>query len=186
MTIFAIKAHSMLVQPISNRRIMKIYFSHGKESGPWGSKIKKLADIAKTHGYLVDSIDYSDILDPELRVERLIKLLKNVEEEFLLVGSSMGGYVSLVASEHVNAKGVFLLAPALFIQGYQQQRYYCANHTEIVHGWSDEVIPPENSIKFAQQANCSLHLIAGDHRLNSSMVEVEKLFSNFLLRFQPM
>jgi hypothetical protein len=36
---------------------MKVYFSHGKESGPWGSKIKRLAGIAQQKGYAVDSID---------------------------------------------------------------------------------------------------------------------------------
>lgn len=161
---------------------MKVYFSHGKESGPWGSKIKRLADIAKEHGYSVDSIDYSDTFDPDLRVERLLNVLKNAEEDFLLVGSSMGGYVSLVASEQVHVKGVFLLAPALFINGYKQQTYNPKINTaiEIVHGWSDDAIPVENSIRFAKNRDCSLHLISGDHRLNSSLVVVEKLFSQFL------
>lgn len=161
---------------------MKVYFSHGKESGPWGSKIKRLADIAKEHGYSVDSIDYSDTFDPDLRVDRLLNVLKNAEEDFLLVGSSMGGYVSLVASEQVHVKGVFLLAPALFINGYKQQTYNPKTNTaiEIVHGWSDDVIPVENSIRFAKNRDCSLHLISGDHRLNSSLVVVEKLFSQFL------
>ena len=124
---------------------MKVYFSHGKESGPWGSKIKRLANIAKEHSCSVDSIDYSDILDPDLRVERLINVLKDVEDDFLLVGSIMGGYVSLVASEQANAKGVFLLAPALFMQGYKKQIYSHKINVEIVHGWSDDIIPPENS-----------------------------------------
>jgi len=159
---------------------MKVYFSHGKESGPWGSKIKKLASIAKAHGHSVDSIDYSDTLDPDLRVERLIKILNNAKEECVLVGSSMGGYVSLVASEQVHVKGVFLLAPALFIKGYKKQRYNHNTNIEIVHGWSDDIIPPENSIKFAKSSDCSLHLISGDHRLNSSIAVVEKLFSQFL------
>ncbi len=159
---------------------MKVYFSHGKESGPWGNKIKRLANVAKAQGYSVDSIDYSDILDPDLRVERLISVLKDVQDDFLLVGSSMGGYVSLVASEQVNAKGVFLLAPALFMQGYKKQTYSNKTNVEIVHGWSDDIIPPENSIKFAKNIDCSLHLISGDHRLNSSIEVVEKLFSQFL------
>jgi len=159
---------------------MKVYFSHGKESGPWGSKIKRLANIAKEHSYSVDSIDYSDILDPDLRVERLINILKDVEDDFLLVGSSMGGYVSLVASEQVNARGVFLLAPALFMQGYKKQTYSAKTNVEIVHGWSDDIIPPDNSINFAKNIDCSLHLISGDHRLNSSLEVVEKLFSQFL------
>ena len=44
--------------------IMKVYFSHGKESGPWGSKIQRLASIASEHGCTVDSIDYTDLMDP--------------------------------------------------------------------------------------------------------------------------
>jgi len=160
---------------------MKVYFSHGKESGPWGSKIKRLANIAKELGYSVDSIDYSDILDPDLRVERLIKVVENVEEDFVLVGSSMGGYVSLVAAEQVNVKGVFLLAPALFMEGYKKQNYNHNTNIEIVHGWSDDIIPPENSIQFAKNIDCSLHLISGDHRLNTSLDVVENLFSQFLI-----
>lgn len=159
---------------------MKVYFSHGKESGPWGSKIKRLAIIAEQHNYSVDSIDYSDILDPDLRVERLLSILKDIEDDFMLVGSSMGGYVSLVASEQVNAKALFLLAPALFMQGYKKQKFCKQPNIEIVHGWSDDVVPPENSIKFAKDIDCSLHLISGDHRLNSSMTVIEKLFSQFL------
>jgi predicted esterase len=160
---------------------MKVYFSHGKESGPWGSKIKALADIAKDQGYEVDSIDYSDTMDPDARVERLINLLKRETESYLLVGSSMGGYVSLVASEQVDAKGLFLLAPALYIPGYKEQSYRTDNNNiQIVHGWSDDVIPPEHSIRFAKDRECSLHLISGDHRLNSSIETVKILFNAFL------
>ena len=158
---------------------MKVYFSHGKESGPWGSKITRLANVAKEHGCSVDSIDYSDLSDPDLRVERLFNIVKDIEEDFLLVGSSMGGYVSLVVSEKVNAKGVFLLAPALFMPGYQRQ-IYSGNNIEVIHGWSDEIIPVENSIKFAKSTDCTLHLISGDHRLNSAIGVVEKLFSQFI------
>jgi predicted esterase YcpF (UPF0227 family) len=160
---------------------MNVYFSHGKESGPWGTKIKRLANIAKDHGCIVDSIDYSDILDPDIRVERLIKILENEKDDIILVGSSMGGYVSLVAAEQINVKGLFLLAPALFMDGYIKQTYRHNTDIEIVHGWSDNIIPPENSIQFAQNSDCTLHLISGDHRLNSSLDIVERLFSNFLM-----
>lgn len=160
---------------------MKVYFSHGKESGPWGSKIKTLAELAKQQGYDVDSIDYTDIMDPDLRVERLINILKNEEDDFLLVGSSMGGYVSLVASEQVDTIGIFLLAPALYMPDYKKQTYSTNNqHVEIVHGWSDDIIPPGHSIKFAKDIDCSLHLISGDHRLNSSIETVKNLFKQFL------
>ena len=44
---------------LSTQKKMKIYFAHGKESGPWGSKIKRLAGIAKDLGCAVESIDYT-------------------------------------------------------------------------------------------------------------------------------
>lgn len=159
---------------------MKVIFSHGKESGPWGSKIKRLASTAERFGYQVDSIDYTDMLDPDLRVERLLNVLSGIEEEVTLVGSSMGGYVSLVASENVATKGLFLLAPALYMPGYKKQEYHCRTHVEVVHGWSDNVIPAEHSIKFAKVNHASLHLVAGDHRLKSSIDEVDALFAHFL------
>lgn len=159
---------------------MKIIFSHGKESGPWGSKIKRLADIAKQQGFAVDSIDYSGISDPDLRVEKLLSVIEN-ETDLMLVGSSMGGYVSLVASASQNVKAVFLLAPALYLANYNIQDYYFSSVlTEVVHGWSDDIIPVENSIRFCQQHCHSLHLIAGDHRLNSSIDTVTALFAQFL------
>jgi hypothetical protein len=34
--------------------------------------------------------------------------------------------------------------------------------------------------RLAQQAKCSLHLIAGDHRLNSSLATVSQIFDLFL------
>ncbi|WP_166425559.1 YqiA/YcfP family alpha/beta fold hydrolase [Paraglaciecola sp. 20A4] len=162
---------------------MKVYFSHGKESGPWGSKIKRLAGIAKSHNCVVDSVDYSGIHDPDLRVEHLVNILKDEIDDFILVGSSMGGYVSLVAAEKVQPKGVFLLAPALYIEGYRQQSYNVSSNIEIVHGWSDDICPINNSIKFATAANCPLHLIPGDHRLNSSINIVEGLFSLYLTSY---
>ena len=162
---------------------MKIYFAHGKESGPWGSKIKRLAGIAEDLGCAVESIDYTDLRDSaDLRVERLVNILKNDTGRFILVGSSMGGYVSLVASGKVEPRAVFLLAPALYMgDDYQSQNYpHNSQHIEIVHGWSDDIIPPENSIRFAREADCTLHLIRSDHVLHSSIETVEVLFEQFL------
>jgi len=142
---------------------MKVYFSHGKESGPWGFKIKRLAAIANARDCEVESIDYRDSMDPDLRVERLLARLREEQERFLLVGSSMGGYVSLVASATVDAAAVFLMAPALYIPGYKVQQYRSKSpHIEIVHGWSDDVIPAQHSIDYAREADRRLHLIRGD------------------------
>lgn len=160
---------------------IKVIFSHGKESGPWGSKITKLANIAKELDFDVDSIDYTDLMNPDERVKKLNLYLKNETQPYILIGSSMGGYVSLVAAQTNQALGLFLLAPALFMPDYHQHTYPTdLKNIEIVHGWSDTIIPVDNSIKYAQQAQCSLHLIDGDHRLNSSMEQVITLFKSFL------
>ena len=160
---------------------MKVYFSHGKESGPWGFKIKRLAAIAGDRGCEVESIDYRDSMDPDLRVERLLARLGQEQGKYLLVGSSMGGYVSLVASATAEPGSVFLMAPALYMPGCKIQEYHSrCPHIEIVHGWSDDVIPVQHSIDYARRADCTLHLIRGDHALNTSIEQVESIFATFL------
>ncbi len=162
---------------------MKVIFSHGKESGPWGFKIKRLALLAEEAGCSVESIDYTGLIDPDSRAERLMTVLRNEQDSVILVGSSMGGYVSLLASAEADVKGVFLLAPALYMPGFKVQEYPSRSSCiEIVHGWSDDIIPVENSIRYARQADCSLHIISGDHPLNSSIKVVESLFQSFLQR----
>jgi len=165
---------------------MKVIFSHGKESGPWGSKITAMADLAKAKGFDVDSIDYSDTMDADLRVDRLKSILQNENEsQVILVGSSMGGYVSMAAANSFSVAGVFVLAPALYIPGWKEQSYSPkTNIVEIIHGWSDEIVPHELSIRYARESQTTLHLIDGDHRLNSSITEVLILFSNFLTRIK--
>jgi len=162
---------------------MKVYFSHGKDSGPWGTKIKMLSAIATELGCKVDSIDYTDTMDPDLRVEHLLAVLNQEDDSFVLVGSSMGAYVSLVASESVDASAVFLMAPALYIPSFKKQQYQskCA-HIEIVHGWSDEIIPAEHSIRYAKESDCTLHLISADHSLRTAIETVADLFERFLGR----
>ncbi len=161
---------------------MKVYFSHGKESGPWGFKIQRLAKIAEGHGCEVESIDYTDSMDPDVRVDKLRGILAEEAGEFVLVGSSMGAYVALVASASVEAKAVFLMAPALYLPAFRQQQYPSrAKNIEIVHGWSDDVIPVEHSIRYAGEADCTLHLSSGDHALNGVIDKVANLFEHFLI-----
>jgi fermentation-respiration switch protein FrsA (DUF1100 family) len=162
---------------------MKIYFSHGKESGPWGTKISHLAELTKDRSFEVESIDYSDVDDPDLRAERLLTSLRSEPDlaKVVLVGSSMGGYVSTVASLSVPVRGLFLLAPALYMPGYQHQEYPtpCRPIT-VIHGWRDDVIPFEHSVRFCAEHRADLHLIDGDHRLNNNLTVVGAHFQCFL------
>jgi hypothetical protein len=156
-------------------------FAHGKESGPWGSKITHLTNIARQHGYQVASPDYSDLSDPDERVKRLLGLDLSAVDKLVLVGSSMGGYVSVVASTILKPTGIFLMAPALYMPGYAEQDPVSgAARTCVVFGWNDEIIPVENGIRFAREQRASLHVFDSDHRLNDILPQVGIVFSDFL------
>lgn len=158
-----------------------VYFAHGKESGPWGTKISRLAEVAKGKGFAVESPDYSRIHDPDERVDALIKLKPAASRHLVLVGSSMGGYVATVASSQFKVKGLFLLAPAFFKTGYKRSvPTPHAAKVAIMHGWDDEVIPVENSIRFAQDHKSELYLFNSDHRLLNVLPKIEKIFAFFL------
>jgi hypothetical protein len=162
---------------------MTCVFSHGKESGPWGSKIERLADVARVKGLAVESVDYREIPDPERRVERLVEVCSAITTPIVLVGSSMGGYVSTVASERVRPLALFLMAPALYYDGFANldPTPYAAM-TDVVHGWSDEVVPVEQSLEFSRRHGAVLHLVESDHRLMEVLPFVARMFESFLDR----
>ena len=158
-----------------------VCFAHGKESGPWGTKIRHLADIAKRFGCQVISPDYSAIVSPEERVKHLLAQQLPTYSRLILVGSSMGGYVSAVASQYLKPDGLFLLAPAVYMPMYENHAPEpLARKTEIVFGWRDEVIPVSNGIRYAEHYRVPLHVLDGDHRLNKVLPQIEKLFEAFL------
>jgi predicted alpha/beta-hydrolase family hydrolase len=160
-----------------------VIFSHGKESGPWGTKIKHLAQIAEKHSAHNLSPNYSSIPNPDDRVKHLLSLQLRPHNKLILVGSSMGGYVSAVASETLKPDALFLMAPAFYIPGYANQKPITgAKQTLIVTGWQDEIIPAKNSIIFAQLHQAELHMLNADHQLNRVLTQVGILFENFLKR----
>jgi alpha/beta superfamily hydrolase len=160
-----------------------VYFAHGKESGPWGVKIQALAKVAQAQGFAVESPDYQGIDDPEARVEKLLGLHPHDPNCLVLVGSSMGAYVSTVASASLKPAGLFLMAPAFYRDHYRQAAPQPeAGLTVLVHGWEDAVVPVDVSVRFAQAYQTELHLIHGDHRLEGPLATIERLFEDFLRR----
>ena len=93
-----------------------VIFSHGQESGPWGTKITAMAEMVKELGCRTDSIDYQGIADPTERVETLVEACGAIDDVLILAGSSMGGHVATAAAQHVNAAGLFVLAPAYYMK----------------------------------------------------------------------
>lgn len=158
-----------------------VLFAHGKESGPWGTKIEFLANIARASHCQVLSPDYGAIPDADDRVKHLLSIALPAHSQLILVGSSMGGYVSALASTQLKPAGLFLMAPAFYHPSSQEQNPKTgADHTCIVSGWDDEIIPIDASITFARKWRCELHILDGDHRLISVLPKVGSLFSDFL------
>jgi alpha/beta superfamily hydrolase len=158
-----------------------VYFSHGQESGPWGTKISRLAPKASGLGFAVESVDYTGIADPDRRVEKLLASGAANIDRLVLVGSSMGGYVATVASEQLRPTGLFLMAPAFYLDGFRvQDPLPYARLSVVVHAWEDDVVPAENSVRFARQHQAELHLIHGDHGLNTRIGLIEGIFRQFL------
>lgn len=149
-----------------------VYFAHGRDTTPHGIKIRKLRRVAEAMGWAVEAPDYSDTKDVSVRTERLCALLEQDERRLVLVGSSMGAYVSAQAAQRFGPKrveGLLLMAPAVHLPGYVvSERLTLPKHTVLVHGWSDEVVPAEGVIRFAREHDVELILTSDDHRLGRS------------------
>ena len=161
-----------------------VLFSHGQESGPWGTKITAMAQCVRDMGCSADSIDYQGIADPTERVRKLVDEARDIEDSLILVGSSMGGHVATAAAATLGAAGLFVLAPAYYMPGFEALTPeppgipIC-----IVHGWRDEIVPVDNSIRFARNCRAALHVLDGDHRLTANIEEINVYLAGFVARF---
>jgi len=159
-----------------------VVFSHGKESGPWGAKITAMAAVVRDLGCAVESVDYRGLDDPAARVRKLIGLGKDFQGPLVLVGSSMGGHVSAAAASPLQPRGLFLLAPAFYMAGYEEYTPQdVTSPTAIVHGWHDAIVPVENSIRWAREHQAALHLLNSDHRLEDQIDAICLLLRAFLI-----
>ena len=158
-----------------------VVFSHGKESGPWGSKITAMATVVRDRGAAVESVDYRGLDDPADRVRKLIEVGLRLTGPLVLVGSSMGGHVSAAAASQLQPRGLFLLAPAFYMAGYEDytpQDVSCP--TAIVHGWHDDIVPVQNGIRWAREHRAALHVLDSDHRLENQIDAICILLREFL------
>ena len=156
-------------------------FAHGKESGPWGSKIRALARVAWARGYRVISPDYRGLADPQARVDKLVALAPQADR-LVLVGSSMGGYVSAMACADLQPDALLLMAPALYLDGYPGEPRDCPADSLVVHGWRDDIVPVASAWRFARERNAALHLVDDGHRLADSVALIAGLFDAQLAR----
>lgn len=165
---------------------VRLIWCHGSLSQPWGAKSKHLADIARTAALTMEGIDFQDLENPDQRVERLATTLAESDAPAILCGSSMGGYVATAAARHANTLGLFLLAPAFYLPGYDVHVFSSLPKTiSVIHGWQDDVVPVDNSIRFARLHKADLHILPDGHRLSNSIDTLGALFAHFLERVLP-
>jgi len=152
---------------------IRVVFSHGKETGPWGTKIVAMAQVVRDLGMVAESVDYQGIDDPRVRVEKLVAFAGHHAGQVVLAGSSMGGHVAAAAAQTLQARGLFLLAPAFYMPGYEEftpRTVGCPS--VVVHGWLDDIVPVANSIRWAQEHRAALHILDSDHRLQDQLDQI--------------
>jgi alpha/beta superfamily hydrolase len=159
-----------------------VCFAHGKESGPWGTKITRLAEVARQRGFEVMSPDYSGTHDPDIRVAQLLQQAPRASRSLVLAGSSMGGYVSAMAVEALRPQALFLMAPALYFPGFDREPPPPPPLNCVVHGWLDDIVPVERALRYSQRHCARLHLLDSAHTLNDRLPALELLFGDLLDR----
>jgi len=139
---------------------MKVIFLHGKESGPDGCKATLLRE---RFGALTPDLYGKPLAEQAEIAARLIE----ANPDCLVVGSSMGGAVAVLASQVVAPKQLLLLAPALH---YPEVRGLLRRDipTSIIHGVNDDVVPCTVSMRESERVGCGLALVEDGHRLMDS------------------
>src|SRR3546814_17824291 len=135
-----------------------IVFAHGKESGPWGIKIKHLAKTAEQRGFDVISPDYRHTQEPQARIDQLITLRPQARR-LVLAGSSMGGYVSAMACAALRPQALFLIAPAVHFPfpGWDGQPPDIPKPCPVVHARPDTILPPAQAQRLTPTPNPPPH-----------------------------
>lgn len=165
-----------------------VIFSHGHESSPAARKIEALRPVAAARGLTTTAPDYRDLRDdPAGRADRLVSRIDEAGGPVILAGSSLGGWVSMAAAERRDVAGLFLMAPALYMEHYVPGGVTAegyaprCRHVAIVHGWHDEIIDWRQSLRYAEvEGRAALHLLDADHRLEGVLDQLAELFGQFL------
>ena len=165
----------------------QIILSHGSDSAPDATKVSTLAALAETLGWRTqrpdyradDARGYAGSVAP--RIARLRATVEALDTPPLLVGSSMGAFVSGLVSLDVPVAGLLLLATPSTIPG--QVRPFDLRRgvpTLLIHGWRDEICPLAGVHAFAAQRRLPLLVLDDDHRLSASMDAIAAQFRQLL------
>ena len=163
-----------------------VILSHGLNSSPDATKVSAMAKVAEAMGWTTERPDYSDIdargdiAEVSARLERLLDRAQAAPKPLVLAGSSMGAFISGLASLEVECVGLFLVAPPVVLEGYPQSLDAELIPTTVIHGWDDELIPAGDVVRWAQVRNDRLILVDDTHRLENHVDFCAEEFGRFL------
>ncbi|MEO8777776.1 MAG: alpha/beta hydrolase [Rhodanobacter sp.] len=165
----------------------QIILSHGSDSGPEATKVSMLAMLAESLGWATQRPDYraADARGPASsvapRIARLRATIEALDAPPLLLGSSMGAFVSGLVSLEVPVAGLLLLATPSEIPDYARKfDLRTDGPTLLIHGWRDDVCPLAAMQAFAGARRLPLLVLDDDHRLGSSMDMIAAQFLHVL------
>ena len=164
--------------------------SHGFESGPDATKVTALAEAAERLGWSHERPDYTDLDakreagelgDVAARLERLLGIARDAAARgpVVLAGSSLGAWISGMASLQVRVCGLFLMAPPVAMQGALPLEA-ARVPTSIIHGWHDELIPAAAVVDWARARGARLLLVDDSHRLSDHVAASAGAFAQLL------
>lgn len=164
-----------------------IILSHGSGSGPDATKVSALAALAESLGWHTVRPDYREddahghagSVMP--RLARLRATIAAQPAPPVLVGSSMGAFVSGLASLEYPVAGLFLMATPESIPGCEVDFDVTPEvPTLLIHGWRDEICPLDAMFDFAARRQLPLLILDDDHRLSDSVDTIAAQFRLFL------
>ena len=165
--------------------------SHGFESGPDATKVTALAEVATRLGWTSERPDYTDldaclavsnVGDVPARLQRLLDLAGRAVARggpVVLAGSSLGAYISAIASLQVPTRALFLMVPPLRM-GPMPALDAAAVPTSVVHAWHDELIPAAGVIEWSRLRSARLLLVDDSHRLSAHVDATARAFAELL------
>jgi len=115
------------------------------------------------------------------RLRRLLDLARAraAQGPLVLAGSSLGAYVSGLASLQVPVAALFLMAPPVRM-GEAHPLDAARVPVSIVHGWDDELIPARDVIAWAQPRRARVLLVDDGHRLSDHVEASTAAFAALL------
>lgn len=159
-----------------------VQFVNDQEGSASSKVINHLVELAKMAGLTVGSLDDSALADPMDRAKFLIRECRG-DPPKMLVGFGSGGWVATAASLYLPVQQVLLLAPTFFAPGYKKIAP-ASGTLEIVHGWKDEVVPCDTSIRFGQTYGATVHLVRDDHSFANQLGLIGEYFNTMVRRLR--